>query len=154
MILLRRKIVILIKFFFVVWGYRWRHGRTFPWFVSWRKKFPNSCPTHLCRRRRILQIRQRRIVMLYFIVFCTLRNNTLFVFIISQLIILLYHFSDLNIHFSDSTWSLDALSTISFPFVSLIICSLSSMFWEVGVTSTISTLNWDEVSVLKRKNQF
>ena len=137
-----------------MWSYRWRYGWTFPWFVSWRKKFPNSCPTHLCRRRRILQIRQRRIVMLYFIVFCTLRNNTLFVVIISQLIILLYHFSDLNIHFSDSTWSLDALSTISFPFVSLIICSLSSMFWEVGVTSTISTLNWDEVSVLKRKNQF
>ena len=71
-----------------MWSYRWRYGWTFPWFVSWRKKFPNSCPTHLCRRRRILQIRQRRIVMLYFIVFCTLRNNTLFV-IISQLIILL-----------------------------------------------------------------
>ena len=73
-----------------MWSYRWRHGWTFPWFVSWRKKFPNSCPTHLCRRRRILQIRQRRIVMLYFIVFCTLRNNTLFVVIISQLIILLF----------------------------------------------------------------
>ena len=127
-------------------SYRWRHGWTFPWFVSRRKKFPNSCPTHLCRRRRILQIRQRRIVMLYFIVFCTLRNNTLFCYYITA-----YNtaFSDLNFHFSDSTWSLDALSTISFPFVSLIICSLSSMFWEVGVTSTISTLNWDEVSVLK-----
>ena len=69
--------------FFVVWSYRWRYGWTFPWFVSWWKKFPNSCPTHLCRRRRILQIRQRRIVMLYFIVFCTLRNNTLFCYYIT-----------------------------------------------------------------------